>query len=62
MNEWPVFILATPSKREDELGIATPDMVQENKTEAHLEVRGQGFLGQYNPLHHGNLEDKLVNE
>jgi hypothetical protein len=37
------------SKEEDELGIATPDLVLHDES-TQLVIKGEGFMGQYNPL------------
>ena len=39
------------------MGVATPDLVLPGPT--NLEVTGQGFMGQYEPLSKANLEEKL---
>ncbi|XP_076466624.1 dynein heavy chain domain-containing protein 1-like isoform X2 [Babylonia areolata] len=52
--------IATPTKLEDDLGIATPDLVLTSRKNEGLAVEGEGFLGQYNPLSHASLEDKLA--
>ncbi|XP_052095798.1 dynein heavy chain domain-containing protein 1-like isoform X11 [Mytilus californianus] len=46
------------SKEEDELGIATPDLVLHDDS-TQLVVRGEGFMGQYSPLTKASLEEKL---
>jgi len=49
------------TKEEDDLGVATPDLVMRND-EGKLVVTGEGFMGQYEPLTKANLEDKLDKE
>jgi hypothetical protein len=46
---------------DDDLGVATPDLVLTTRNEA-LAVEGEGFVGQYTPLSHASLEDKLAME
>lgn len=53
---------ATPRKSEDDLGVATPDMILPNPVEEEMVISGHGFVGQYKPLTKGNLEEKLLNE
>lgn len=58
-----IFVLsfvATATKDEDELGIATPDLVIQG--DDPLVVYGEGFMGQYSPLSRANLEEKLKME
>ena len=55
-------LAATPSKLEDDLGVATPDLVLTSRNNEGLAVEGEGFLGQYSPLSHASLEDKLAME
>uniref|UniRef100_A0A8W8M9M4 AAA+ ATPase domain-containing protein n=1 Tax=Magallana gigas TaxID=29159 RepID=A0A8W8M9M4_MAGGI len=52
-----IFRQATATKDEDELGIATPDLVIQG--DDPLVVYGEGFMGQYSPLSRANLEEKL---
>ncbi|KAL3832089.1 hypothetical protein ACJMK2_023767 [Sinanodonta woodiana] len=49
---------ATQTKEEDDLGIATPDLVIKDDGQG-LVVEGEGFMGQYQPLKRANLEEKL---
>jgi hypothetical protein len=49
------------SKEEDELGIATPDLVLHDES-TQLVIKGEGFMGQYNPLTKACLEEKLHQE
>ncbi|KAK7008742.1 dynein heavy chain domain-containing protein 1, partial [Biomphalaria glabrata] len=51
---------AFPSKEEDELGVATPDLIIMHPEDNDIKVEGQGFLGQYEPLTKANLEEKLL--
>ena len=55
------FVLAMKSKEEDELGIATPDLVLHDES-TQLVIKGEGFMGQYNPLTKACLEEKLHQE
>ncbi|XP_025095393.1 dynein heavy chain domain-containing protein 1-like isoform X2 [Pomacea canaliculata] len=50
----------TPTKSEDDLGIATPDLVLPSLSNTRLAIEGEGFLGQYAPLSQASLEDKLT--
>ncbi|XP_035825634.1 dynein heavy chain domain-containing protein 1 [Aplysia californica] len=50
---------ATPSKEEDEMGVATPELVMLHADDGQLVVEGEGFMGQYSPLSKANLEEKL---
>ncbi|XP_013418883.1 dynein heavy chain domain-containing protein 1-like [Lingula anatina] len=54
----------TPTKEEDNLGVATPDLVikADFPSAEGLVVEGEGFMGQYHPLSKGNLEEKLKND
>ncbi|KAL8594105.1 hypothetical protein ACOMHN_000817 [Nucella lapillus] len=52
--------IAIPSKLDDDLGVATPDLVLTSRNVEGLAVEGEGFLGQYSPLTHASLEDKLA--
>ena len=56
------LISEIPSKLDDDLGVATPDLVLTSRNQEGLAVEGEGFLGQYTPLSHANLEDKLTLE
>ena len=49
-----------PTKDEDSMGQNTPQFV--NIPGHDLSVQGAGFVGQYQPLTRGNLEEKLNNE
>lgn len=53
-------VVATATKDEDELGVATPDLVIQGGDP--LVVYGEGFMGQYSPLSRANLEEKLEME
>lgn len=55
-------IADTPTKSEDDLGIATPDLVLPSLSNTRLAIEGEGFLGQYAPLSQASLEDKLTLE
>ncbi|XP_060599368.1 dynein heavy chain domain-containing protein 1-like [Ruditapes philippinarum] len=48
----------TKTKEEDEIGIATPDLVIKDEGQ-QLIVEGEGFMGQYKPLSRASLEEKL---
>ncbi|XP_052798483.1 dynein heavy chain domain-containing protein 1-like isoform X5 [Mya arenaria] len=48
----------TQTKDEDEIGIATPDLVIPHEGQ-NLLVEGEGFMGQYQPLSRASLEEKL---
>nr|XP_022307447.1 dynein heavy chain domain-containing protein 1-like isoform X3 [Crassostrea virginica] len=52
-----IYRQATATKDEDELGVATPDLVLQGGDP--LVVYGEGFMGQYSPLSRANLEEKL---
>ncbi|XP_062587861.1 dynein heavy chain domain-containing protein 1-like, partial [Saccostrea cucullata] len=52
-----IYRHATATKDEDELGVATPDLVVQGGD--RLVVYGEGFMGQYSPLSRANLEEKL---
>ncbi|KAH3716385.1 hypothetical protein DPMN_059107 [Dreissena polymorpha] len=54
-------IIETHTKDEDEIGIATPDLVIPYKQQ-DLVVEGEGFMGQYQPLTRASLEEKLEKE
>lgn len=54
------MFVATATKDEDELGVATPDLVIQG--DDPLVVYGEGFMGQYSPLSRANLEEKLEME
>lgn len=49
------------TKEEDDIGIATPDLVIQNDGQ-NLVVEGEGFMGQYKPLSRASLEEKLDKE
>ena len=58
-----VFYSALPTKQSDDFGVATPDLCI--KSDFHsdmLTVRGQGLMGQFNPLESGNLLERLSKE
>lgn len=61
-HPWLLSFAATPSKLDDDLGVATPDLVLSSRNNEGLAVEGEGFLGQYSPLSHASLEDKLAME
>ncbi|KAK6166840.1 hypothetical protein SNE40_023452 [Patella caerulea] len=48
-----------PSKSDDDMGVATPDLVVKGGEET-LVVSGEGFMGQYEPLVRANLQEKLL--
>ncbi|ESP00380.1 hypothetical protein LOTGIDRAFT_173233 [Lottia gigantea] len=48
----------TPNKLDDELGVATPDLVLKDGEEI-LIVEGEGFMGQYEPIIRASLQEKL---
>lgn len=52
----------TPRKEDDDLGIATPDLVVRHAGSFDLQVEGEGFMGQYSPLSKTSLEEKLLLE
>ena len=52
---------ATFTKSEDDLGVATPDLVMKGEGQ-ELYVEGEGFMGQYKPLSRASLEEKLEKE
>ena len=52
---------ATFTKEEDDLGVATPDLVVQGEGQ-ELAVEGEGFMGQYQPLSRASLEEKLDKE
>ncbi|XP_070211333.1 dynein heavy chain domain-containing protein 1-like isoform X3 [Littorina saxatilis] len=52
--------ITTPTKEDDDLGVATPDLVLTSRYNKGLAVEGEGFMGQYAPLSHASLEDKLA--
>ncbi|XP_056008158.1 dynein heavy chain domain-containing protein 1-like [Ostrea edulis] len=52
-----IYRQATATKDEDELGVATPDLIIQGGDP--LVVYGEGFMGQYSPLTRANLEEKL---
>ena len=62
LNALDLPMAATPTKSEDDLGVATPDLVLTSRNNEGLAVEGEGFLGQYSPLSHASLEDKLAME
>ncbi|XP_048242736.1 dynein heavy chain domain-containing protein 1-like [Haliotis rufescens] len=49
-----------PQKEDDDLGVATPDLVVMKADEGLLMVEGEGFMGQYSPLSRASLEEKLA--
>nr|XP_039270899.1 dynein heavy chain domain-containing protein 1-like isoform X1 [Styela clava] len=53
-----------PTKAEDSLGVATPNLVlsPEPKTRFGLMVDGEGVMGQFNPLDQSKLRNKLTND
>ncbi|KAK2146291.1 hypothetical protein LSH36_618g01031, partial [Paralvinella palmiformis] len=51
-----------PTKSEDEMGQATPELIITSREEQEIAITGQGFMGQYTPLSHGNLAEKLTLE
>ena len=55
------FFTATFTKSEDDLGVATPDLVVKGEGQ-ELYVEGEGFMGQYKPLSRASLEEKLEKE
>ena len=56
-----MFFTATFTKTEDDLGVATPDLVVRDEGQ-DLVVEGEGFMGQYRPLTKASLEEKLEKE
>ena len=54
------IFLDFPSNDDDSLGQNTPDLL--NIPGNDLSILGTGFVGQYQPLTRGNLEEKLHNE
>lgn len=57
-----MFQLETPTKEEDDLGVATPDLVIMHAHNYAFQVEGEGFMGQYLPLSRANLNEKLLME
>lgn len=55
------FFSETFTKEEDDLGVATPDLVIRDEGQ-DLYVEGEGFMGQYKPLTRASLEEKLEKE
>jgi len=55
-------VTALPTKSEDEMGQATPELIITSREEQEIAITGQGFMGQYTPLSHGNLAEKLTLE
>jgi len=53
-----LLVSAHVTREEDEIGIATPDLVIAHEGQ-HLVVEGEGFMGQYQPLSRASLEEKL---
>ena len=54
------MFIATPLKRDDDLGQMTPSMVLASNDD--LFVAGHSVMGQYKPLSSSNLEDKILKE
>ena len=53
--------LGMKTKEEDDIGIATPDLILKDRDQ-NLLVEGEGFMGQYKPLSRASLEEKLDKE
>ena len=52
--------VATPLKRDDDLGQRTPSMVLASNDD--LVVAGHSIMAQYRPLSSANLEEKILKE
>lgn len=53
-----------PTKEDDEMGVATPNLIvsPEPGTRFGLAVQSEGIVGQYYPLDQSKLKNKLLND
>ncbi|XP_071943742.1 dynein heavy chain domain-containing protein 1-like [Antedon mediterranea] len=59
LTEPTMSIREDPTKESDIMGVLTPDLVPRMNLGTSIAVEGHGFIGQYNALNKGNLQEKL---